>query len=244
VDLIAADWPAPPGVKAVATTRRGGVSLPPYDSLNLGANTDDDPSGVAANRQRLCERAGLPEAPRWLRQVHGTRVVAARDVIPDNTEADAQWTAEVGVVLAVLTADCLPVVLCDDAGGEIAVAHAGWRGLSAGILEATAATFARPPERLMAWLGPAIGPQRYEVGDAVRDAFLAADPAAEAAFRPARPGHWWADLYQLARQRLAAAGVAAVYGGGLCTAGEPERFFSHRRDGPTGRLGTLIWREG
>lgn len=242
MDLIEADWPAPPGVMAVATTRRGGVSPAPYDSLNLGANTADDPACVRANRQRLAAEAGLPEMPRWLRQVHGTAVLAAREVVRDHSEADAQWTNEPGIVLAVLTADCLPVVLCDATGREIAVAHAGWRGLSGGVLEATVAAFTLPPHRLMAWLGPAVGPSRYEVGDSVRDAFRAEDPAAESAFEANGPGHWWADLYALARQRLARAGVTSVHGGGYCTASEPDRFFSHRRDGPTGRMSTLIWR--
>lgn len=243
MELIEADWPAPTGVTALATTRLGGVSPAPYDSLNLGANTADDPACVRQNRGRLVAEAGLPEQPRWLRQVHGTSVLDGLDVTRDVSEADAQWTHRPGTVLAVLTADCLPVAVCDDAGHEIAIAHAGWRGLSTGVLGATVAAFSVPPERLMAWLGPAIGPERYEVGDAVRDAFLAADPDAEAAFQPGQPGHWWADLYALARGRLARAGVAAVYGGGFCTAGEPQRFFSHRRDGPTGRMASLVWRQ-
>lgn len=242
MDLIEADWPAPTGVQALATPRRGGVSPAPYDSLNLGANTADDPVNVAANRARLVAAAGLPEAPRWLRQVHGVTVLDAQTVVPDASEADAQWTERPGRVLAVLTADCLPVALCDDTGSEVAIAHAGWRGLSGGVLAASVAAFSTAPERLIAWLGPAIGPQCYEVGDRVRDAFLAHDPAAESAFRASRSGHWWADLYALARQHLNRAGVAAVYGSGFCTASEADRFFSHRRDGPTGRMACLIWR--
>ena len=239
---IDAEWPAPATVRAAATTRAGGVSPAPFDTLNLGAYTDDDPANVAANRRRLGDHLALPEPPRWLRQVHGTRVVDAATVEHDRTEADAQYTDRPGVVLAVLIADCLPVALTDTAGEEIAVAHAGWRGLCDGVLEASVAAFRAPPSRLMAWLGPAIGACHYEVDARVRDAFMAADASAADALEPSRPGHWWLDLVSLARQRLTAAGVGGVHGGGYCTAGEPERFFSHRRDGATGRQATLIWR--
>ena len=242
MDTIEADWPAPGNVRAVATTRRGGVSPAPYDSLNLGAYTRDDPAHVTENRQRVVTQLGLPEMPRWLSQVHGREVVAASDVARDATKADAQWTAQPGTVLAVLTADCLPVVIVDASGAEVAAAHAGWRGLASGVLAATVATFRRPASQLMAWLGPAIGPADYEVDATVRDAFTAVDAGSASAFEPSRHGRWQCDLYALARQRLAAAGVSAVYGGGWSTAEEPQRFFSHRREGATGRMACLIWR--
>lgn len=241
-EIIQADWPAPAGVTAVATTRCGGVSPAPYDSLNLGAYTDDAWDNVVANRTRLTQRLGLPEPPRWLRQVHGTTVVGAPEVERDATAADAQYSQSADQVLAVLTADCLPVALTDTSGREVAAAHAGWRGLSSGVLEASVAAFSAPADELIAWLGPAIGPEHYEVDATVRDAFLAVDPRASSAFRASRPGHWWMDLYALARQRLERTGVRNVYGGGFCTAGEAHRFFSHRRDGPTGRMAMLIWR--
>ncbi len=239
---IEADWPAPAKVRAVASTRVGGVSPAPFDALNLGAYTDDDPANVVENRRRLGQELGLPESPRWLRQVHGTRVATATDVERDRCEADAQYTDRPGVVLAVLIADCLPVLLTDAAGEEIAAAHAGWRGLCQGVLEASVAAFRAPPSQLMAWLGPAIGACHYEVDSAVREAFVTADAAAVDAFERGRAGHWWLDLAMLARQRLTRAGVPAVYGGDYCTAGEPARFFSHRRDGVTGRQAALIWR--
>jgi len=240
---IRPDWPSPANIHALTTTRTGGVSAPPFEWLNLGARTRDAAESVAANRQRLIDHAGLPAAPRWLAQVHGRRVLPAPEVVADVSEADAQWSDAADTVLAVLSADCLPVVLCDRAGEQIAIAHAGWRGLAAGVLEATVAALSAPTTSLLAWLGPAIGAGRFEVGAEVRDTFLALNKTARDAFHPARAGHWYADLYTLAQQRLGAAGVHAVYGGGWCTASEPERFYSHRRDGvASGRMATLIWR--
>ena len=248
--LLAADWPAPPGVVAFTTLRHGaGYSAPPFDRFNLGMRCGDDPVAVAANRGGLAELAALPSAPHWLRQVHGRGVVrcdalAGPQLAADREpEADAAVTSVAGVVLAVLTADCLPVVFAAAGGGEVGVAHAGWRGLAGGVLEATVAAMRTPPARLEAWLGPAAGPLRYEIGAEVRDAFTAADPAAEAAFFATRPGHWRVDLYALARQRLQAAGMAAaaIHGGGLCTIGDPARFYSHRRDQRTGRMATLVF---
>lgn len=245
--LLVADWPAPAWIRGIVTLRQGaGASAAPFGSFNLGSRCGDDPGAVAANRAELVRIAGLPTPPAWLRQVHGTGV-ARIDQPPapaaQEPEADAAVTGMPGVVLAILTADCLPVLLCDHDGSRIGAAHAGWRGLAAGVLEATVAAMQVPPARLMAWLGPAAGPARYEIGVEVRDAFLGHDPAAASAFEATRPGHWRVDLYALARRRLQAAGLAAadIHGGGLCTIAEPARFFSHRRDGRGGRLATLAW---
>jgi YfiH family protein len=222
-DFLPADWPAPANIRALTTLRAG-----------------DDPAAALEYRWRLRETLSLPSDPRWLRQVHGTAV--AIEPGQDMPEADAAVTTDDGVVLAILTADCLPVLFCNKAGSEIAAAHAGWRGLAAGVLEATVAAMASSPEKLLAWLGPAAGPEAYEIGEEVRLAFLAHDPDAKSAFVPTRPGHWRVDLYALARQRLAAVGVMQVFGGGLCTISDPQRFYSHRRDQGTGRMASLIWR--
>jgi len=244
---IEADWPAPPGVRALTTLRYGpGVSPPPFDAFNLGnrhAADGDDPARVERNRALLVEHARLPSPPCWLRQVHGTRVLRFDAPAADEPEADAAVTGVPGVVLAILTADCLPVVLCDADGSEIGAAHAGWRGLAAGVLEATVAAMDAEPESLQAWLGPAAGPASYEVGADVRDAFVADDAGAAAAFVPTRPGHWRVDLYALARRRLQRAGLRAgrIHGGGFDTIADADRFFSHRRDARTGRMATLVW---
>ncbi len=224
-------------VRGVATSRLGGVSEPPFDSLNLGDAGGDDPAAVAANRGRLA--AALPAAPRWLRQVHGTGVIHLDQWRP-GIEADAAWTDRPGQVVAILTADCLPVLLADRDGRCVAAAHAGWRGLAAGVLEATVAALPVPPGELQAWIGPRIGAAAYEVDAPVRDAF----PDDSHAFAPTRPGHWRADLSAIAIRRLRAIGVAEARDVGRCTAAEPERFFSHRRDGRSGRQATLAWIEG
>ena len=237
-DWIVPDWPAPARVRALSTTRVGGVSTGTYAGLNLGDHVGDVAAAVLANRRLL--RAALPAEPLWLRQVHGTRVVDAA-VAACGAEADAALSRETGRVCVVMTADCLPVLFCDRAGSVVAVAHAGWRGLAAGVLEQTVATMGTAPDQLLAWLGPAIGPAAFEVGDEVRDAFAAADPAAAAAFAAGATGKWLADLFQLARQRLARLGIAAVFGGGVCTYSDPQRFYSHRRDRTSGRMATLIW---
>lgn len=236
--MILPDWPAPPNVKSLMTTREGGVSVAPWASLNLGDHVGDDPARVAANRARLRER--LPAEPGWLRQVHSARVVElGREA---NPEADASFTREAGKVCAVLTADCLPVLFCDRAGSVVAAAHAGWRGLADGVLEATVAAMQVPPGGILAWMGAAIGPQAFEVGDEVRAAFAGRHAEAAAAFAPQpTPGKWLADIYQLARIRLGHAGVRAVYGGGRCTFSEAESFYSYRRDGVTGRMASLVW---
>ncbi len=242
IDWIAANWPAPPQVRALTTTRRGGVSCGPYAGLNLATHVGDDPSAVAHNRQLLRTQFALPTEPHWLDQIHGTCVVEARDAkATAPCPADASYAYQVGVVCAVLTADCLPVLFCDRAGTRIAAAHAGWRGLLAGILEQTLTTLDTDPGSVMAWLGPAIGQTAFEVGEEVRSAFLEADAGASVAFQPSPNGRWLADMYQLARRRLIAAGVERLYGGGWCTVNEPGRFYSYRREGVCGRMASLIW---
>jgi len=233
-------------VLALCTTRCGGYSAAPYADFNLAHHVGDSKRAVAANRNTLL--SALPDAVEvsWLSQVHGTVVVEAGQGGPYPI-ADAQWSRRPGVACAVLTADCLPVLLCSAAGDVVAAAHAGWRGLQTGVLEATVRAMNSSPDHLMAWLGPAIGPAVFEVGPEVREAFLAAANSAEesavaASFapNPVRPGHFFADLYALARVRLGALGVTRVFGGGLCTYSDPERFYSYRRDGQTGRMASLI----
>jgi len=243
--FLVPDWPAPSGVRAAITLRTGGVSAGPYASFNLGEHVGDDARRVAENRARLQQRLGLPGAPVWLTQVHGTRVVDGHGTEQGPPEADGAVTSQCGVVLAVLTADCLPVLACRRDGQRIGVFHAGWRGLLAGILEAGMAAMEASPDEVLIYLGPAIGPARFEVGAELREAFAAHDPAAQDCFRPGRDGRWLADIYALARQRLGRAGVpaAAISGGGCCTVTETERFFSYRRDGRCGRMATVIWRE-
>ena len=255
---LEAGWPAPPGVRALVTTRHGlGVSQPPFDDFNLGSRCGDEAGAVAENRRQLETALALPSPPRWLRQVHGVEVArfppSAFPPLPpagegrgeggvvDEPEADAAVTSVPGTVLAILTADCLPVVFAAKDGSEVAAAHAGWRGLCAGVLEATVAAMRTPPPDIVAWLGPAAGPQAYEIGEEVFDAFTARDARARMAFLPTRPGHWKVDLYMLARQRLLDAGVCDVHGGELCTISDQARFFSHRRDGRSGRIATLAW---
>lgn len=237
-DWILPDWPVPSHVRALVTTRNGGVSTGPYASLNLGFAVNDDPDAVAENRARV--RAHLPSEPRWLKQVHGAGVVTAESVAT-LVEADASVTRSPGEVCVIQMADCMPVLLAARDGSVIGIAHAGWRGLAGGVVERTIEAMRTDPAKVVAWLGPAIGPDAFEVGDEVRAAFLASDPAAANAFRPLQPGKWLADLFSLARQRLARVGVTAVHGGGLCTVADPIRFFSHRRDRVTGRMGAFLW---
>jgi YfiH family protein len=233
-------WPAPERVRAVSTTRHGGTSRPPYDALNLAEHVGDEAGAVAANREQLVQALQLPAMPAWLQQVHGVQVVNAAGVTAP-VAADAAYALEPGMVCAVLTADCLPVLLCDRGGRAVAAAHAGWRGLAAGVIEQTIDAMPVPGGELMAWLGPAISAEAYVVGEEVRDTFLSHDPAAETAFRPAADGGWHADLYLLARQRLQSHGITEVHGGGYCTWQDPVRFYSYRRDGVTGRMASLIW---
>ena len=235
---IVPDWDAPTSVKSLITTRHGGVSLPPFDSLNLGDHVNDNPHAVAQNRTIL--RQLLPSEPLWLKQVHGTGVANA-DNATENPEADASVAHARNSVCVVMTADCLPVLLCNDAGTAVAAAHAGWRGLVSGVIERSVEAMAVSPDSIMAYLGPAIGPAAFEVGDEVRLEFMEHAPAAQQAFVPHGPGKWLADIYLLARQRLNALGVTRVYGGDACTYTDKSRFFSYRRDGVTGRMAALIW---
>lgn len=238
--LILPGWPASPRVLAVSTTRRGGVGEPPYDSLNLADHVGDDPARVAENRRRLAAVAGYPSEPAWLQQVHGNRVVAA-ETVREPVTADAAWTREPGRPCVVMTADCLPILLCDRAGTVVAAVHAGWRGLAEGVIAATVAQLNVPPLELLAWLGPAIGPGAFEVGEEVRAAFMALDKGNASCFQPSPAGRWLADIYGLARLQLRRLYVTAVYGGHACTFSEPERFFSYRRETTTGRMASLIW---
>jgi len=238
-DFLIPDWPAPARVRACVTTRSGGISQAPFDSLNLGDHVEDDPAAVAENRRRLDSAFSI--RPAWLRQVHGVVVVEAD---PDLTvEADGSWTMKPGVACTAMTADCLPALFCDRAGTRVAAAHAGWRGLAAGVLEATVDSLDVAPSDILVWLGPAIGPQAFEVGAEVREAFIATHPQTTEAFVPSHnAGRFMADIYSLARLRLAARGVTAVYGGGLCTVSDP-RFYSYRRSPRTGRFASLVWLE-
>jgi YfiH family protein len=242
--LLRPDWPAPANVAALTTTRVGGISAAPFDSLNLGDHVGDDPAAVAENRQRLIDACPGLSAISWLTQIHGTEVVAADTA--GEQRADAQFTDQQELGCAVMTADCLPVLFCDRDGHRVAAAHAGWRGLCAGILERTVERFV-DPAAVLAWLGPAIGPQRFEVGAEVRTQFLDhASPMQHAdiamCFRPSeRDGHFLADIYALARIRLRASGVNAIYGGGLCTVTDRAHFYSYRREGVTGRMASLIY---
>jgi YfiH family protein len=234
-------WPAPKNVRALQTTRNGGCSVAPYASLNFGDHVGDAPLAVERNRMLL--QPLLPSEPVWLKQVHGT-VVADAGQASCWPQADACITSHSGAVCVVMTADCLPVLMCDEQGCVVGAAHAGWRGLCDGIIEQTVRAMNVPPPSLMAWLGPAIGQQAFEVGEEVRAAFVAQQPEAAAAFAPGISGKWYADIYQLARLRLHALGITHIYGGSLCTHSDPKRFFSFRRDGTTGRMGTFIWIAG
>jgi YfiH family protein len=261
VSWLEPEWPAPPGVRALSTFRSGGVSTARYSSLNLGDHVGDSAAAVVENRRRLKAAAGLPTEPAWLTQVHGTNVVdldAAADLdgalagtggptdlgaAAPGGAADAAFTRRRGRVCAILTADCLPIMLAADSGDLVAAVHAGWRGLAGGVIETTVQALPVAPERLMAWLGPSIGPKHFEVGAEVREALVKGDLGAEAAFVPNARGRFMADLNALARRRLAALGVSRIYGGGQCTYADGERYFSHRRDGVTGRQAALIWLE-
>ncbi|MET0124631.1 MAG: peptidoglycan editing factor PgeF [Pseudomonas caspiana] len=236
-DWLIPDWPAPAGIKSCVTTRNGGVSLAPFDSFNLGDHVDDDPHAVAANRLRLTSELQIQAA--WLKQVHGVGVAQADPT--QVVEADASWTDKPGIACTIMTADCLPALFCDRAGTRVAAAHAGWRGLAAGVLEAAADSLQVAPENIMVWLGPAIGQPSFEVGPEVREAFISTHPQTDAAFMPSKnSGRFMADIYALARLRLAAHGITAVYGGGFDTFTDP-RFYSYRRSARNGRFASLIW---
>lgn len=235
---IVPGWPAPRNVQALQTTRNGGFSAAPYASLNLGDHVGDNPLAISRNRMLLAPL--LPSEPVWLKQVHGT-VVADAGQASCLPEADASISSRPGAVCAVMTADCLPVLLCDERGSVVGAAHAGWRGLCDGVIESAVRAMGVLPQTLIAWLGPAIGSRAFEVEEEVRAAFISRQPEAAAAFIPGMPGKWHADIYLLARLRLNAFGVTRIYGGGLCTHTDSTRFFSYRRDGTTGRMGAFIW---
>ncbi|MBI5439155.1 MAG: peptidoglycan editing factor PgeF [Nitrosomonadales bacterium] len=245
---IIPDWPAPAHVKALQTTRQGGMSVAPYDSFNLGSHVGDNPLAVARNRMSL--NALLPSEPVWLEQVHGT-VVANADHASCLPQADACIARQRSSVCVVMTADCLPLLLCDKQGTVVGAAHAGWKGLAAGVIEATVQAMNAAPQNLIAWMGPTISRDAFEVGEEVRAAFVENDPQAASAFAPSplmgegrgEGEKWLADIYALARLRLNALGITQIYGGGYCTWREREKFFSYRRDGVTGRMGTFIWLE-
>lgn len=244
LSLIRPDWPAPSNIRAVCSTRMGGVSQFPWASLNLGDHVGDAPNDVFENRTKLADTCDLPaDAFGWLKQVHGTEVVSlpAAESVP---EADASFTRVAGRACTILTADCLPVILCDHDGEVVAAAHAGWRSLCGGLLEKLVAGMKIPGGRLMAWLGPAIGPEAFEVGPEVKAAFIAQSPQAEAAFNAqgAREGHYMADIYLLARQRLEKLEITSIYGGDFCTVADSQHFYSYRRDGQTGRMATVVWK--
>jgi YfiH family protein len=244
LQLITPDWPAPLGVRAAFTLRTGGVSVAPYDSLNLGASIGDSPEAVAENRRRVRERLRLPAEPVWLEQVHGVGIVelgTGAAVRPPTGDASVAWGA--GNVCAIRVADCMPVLFAARDGSAVAAAHAGWRGLAGGVLETTVRRLGIPASQLIAWMGPAIGPAHFEVGDEVRAAFTATDVDAASAFVANARGRWQCDLYALTRRRLTAIGVSGIYGGGWCTFAESEHFFSYRRSGQCGRMAALIWIE-
>lgn len=236
-DWLTPDWPAPATIKSRVTTRSGGLSLAPFDSFNLGDHVGDRPEAVASNRLLLTSRLNV--RPAWLRQVHGVAVAHADpSLVP---EADASWTATPGIACTIMTADCLPALFCTRDGTRVAAAHAGWRGLAAGVLEATVDSLKTAPGQILVWLGPAIGQQSFEVGAEVRDTFISSHPETAQAFLPSlNAGRFMANIYTLARLRLAAHGVTAVYGGGLDTFTDP-RFYSYRRSAQTGRFASLIW---
>lgn len=240
IEIITPDWPALKNIHAAVTTRLGGVSQSPYTSFNLATHVGDNPTAVHENRTRMRTALTLPSEPLWLKQVHGVTVVdaAQADVEP---EADGAFCAQAGVVCAVLTADCLPVLLCNRQGTKVAALHAGWRGLAGGVIEAGVKALSEPGKELLAWLGPAIGPEKFEVGAEVRTIFVQHDPQAAGAFRGTHNEKYLADIYILARQRLQKLGITSVYGGDFCTVTDSTRFFSYRRDGVTGRMATLIW---
>ena len=242
IEFIAPDWPAPVRVKAVTTTRAGGLSEGRFASMNLGDGVGDDPGCVRENRRRVRSALSLPREPLWLKQVHGNQVCDA-NISKNLPTADGSCSRQPGVVCAILTADCMPVFFCDREGTAVALAHAGWRGLAGGVIASTVKRLDAPAERLMVWLGPAIGPEAYEVGDDVRRVFLELDQGNAAAFVPGRSNRWMADLYSLARRQLIGLGVTNIYGGTFCTHRDAARFFSYRRDGQCGRMASLIWME-
>jgi len=242
INIIRPDWDAPGNIAACTTTRRGGFSRGSWGGFNLAGHVGDDPSHVRLNRSLLNDSLQLPATPVWLEQVHGCDVAVADELGLDGpVSCDASISRQQGIVCAVLTADCLPLLLCQQDGSRVAAVHAGWRGLAAGVIEQTIAQMQCPGEQLLAWLGPAIGPDAFEVGSEVRETFFAHESQAEKAFRPLDNGKWLCDIYRLVRQRLTGLGVKRISGGDLCTYTDEEQFYSYRRDGVTGRMASLIW---
>jgi YfiH family protein len=235
------DWPAPDNIKAFTTLRFDGHSQPPFDSFNLSTREPADTKDALANRQQLKQELGLNNEPVWISQVHGTKAIQADACSKTGPEADASYTREPNTICAVLTADCLPLLVCNKTGTEVAAIHAGWKGLQAGVIEATLAELSSPAEDCLVWLGPGMGPKAFEVRDDVRDLFLAADPQAEQAFKSINEHQWLCDIYALAKQRLHKLGVTNIYGGDRCTYTESENFYSYRRNPVTGRMASLIW---
>lgn len=242
-DLILPDWPAPPGIHAAFTLRSRGVSRSPFDSFNVAAHVGDDPRAVAENRASLRASLQLPAEPAWLEQVHGHQVVDldSQRSVGSLGPADATVAHTPGKVCAIQVADCMPMLFAAADGSAVGAAHAGWRGLAGGVLEATVRAMNTPPARLLAWMGPAIGQVHFEVGEEVRASFVSDDAAAAAAFIPNERGRWQCDLYALARRKLAALGVPSVHGGSWCTYADAGRFFSYRRDGRCGRMAAVVW---
>lgn len=246
---VAPQWPAPPNIVAFTSCRQGGFSAAPYDEFNLGQHVGDDPESVRRNRQQLLSACQGLQGIQWLQQVHGSATVYT-DGEGTEPQADAVYTDQAGIACAVMTADCLPVLLCDDRGQQVAAVHAGWRGLAAGVIESAVDSFEAAPGQLMAWLGPAISQEYFEVGAPVREQFLSTasavdKPALEAAFVASsqRDGHFFADLYSLAKIRLSALGITAIYSGKHCCYRDSSRFFSYRREGVTGRMVSLIYKK-
>lgn len=238
--LIYPDWPAPENIKAICTTRIAGFSLPPYDALNIATHVGDSLDTVNKNREYLYKAADLPESPRWLSQTHETCVLNSHDWQPD-IQADAMISTSINHVCTIMTADCLPILLCTQQGNTVAAIHAGWRSLAAGIIEQTINKFNHSPPNIMAWLGPAIGSTQFEVGKDVYQIFTHNDPKAEQAFQQTDSSHYLANIYSLAKQRLNKLGITAIYGGDYCTVTDEQQFFSYRRDGITGRMASMIW---
>jgi len=243
--FLEADWPAAKNIHAFSTTRYNQQTedkhSSAYDSFNLALHVEDDPQSVQSNRQFLKDQLVLPDDPLWLEQIHGKSVVNAAETTASVPQADASYSLQAGKVCVVMTADCLPVLICNRRGDRVAAAHAGWRGLAAGVIESAIAGLNESPEELLVWLGPAIGPQAFEVGEEVRDVFIADMPLTANAFKQNRAGHYLADMYQLARLRLQKIGIDKVYGGEYCTYSDADHFYSFRRDGKTGRQASLIW---
>ena len=242
-NFIQPDWPVPKQVKAFVTNRRGGVSQSPYASFNLAEHVEDDPEAVKTNRAILQQSLQLPAEPVWLEQVHSSRVIDAGQS-QLSLKADASFTSQQEVICVVMTADCLPVLICNRRGTKVAAAHAGWRGLEAGVIEKTIEAMQEDADDLLVWLGPAIGPDAFEVGDEVKRAFEQHDADASKAFKPSNSGRWLADIYELAKQRLEKININHVYGAGFCTFTDKKQFYSYRRDGKTGRMASLIWIAG